>query len=171
MILPGLPRAPTGLLELLGLKSGGAQPNAVEGTVAPSLDVFPYWAMEKLFSANTAFAAAAETQTQTVTVTFPRIYLAFSGQITLGAAPGTRLSMRLGVRAPSAASPLTVLAQEYVAAPHLVAGEFYEIVWLAAYPVVFPPGAQFVLRTAGDAAGADHVVTMKALSLDLSSTG
>lgn len=170
MILPGLPRAPTGLLELLGLKTGGAQPNAVEGVIAPSIDIAPFYGMEKLFSANTAFAAAAITQTQTVSVTFPRIYLAFSFQVTMGAAVGTRLSMRLGVRAPSAASPLTLLAQEYVAAPFLVAGEFLECIWLAPFPMVFPPGAQFVARSAGDAAGVDHVVTMKALSLDLSAT-
>lgn len=170
MILPGLPRAPTGLLELLGLKSGGKQPDGVEGVIAPSVDITPFYGMEKLFSANTVFGAGAATQTQSVTVSFPRLYVAFSFQMTLGAAPGTRLSLRLGVRAPSAASPLTVLAQEYVAAPHLVAGEFYECIWLAPFPLVYPPGAQFVARTSSDAAGADHVVTMKALSLDLSAT-
>lgn len=170
MILPGLPRAPTGLLELLGLKTGGKQPDGVESVIGPSVDMVPFYGMEKLFSANTVFAAAALTQTQTVTVTFPRLYIAFSFQITLGAAAGTRLSLRLGVRAPSAASPLTVLAQEYVAAPHLVAGEFYECIWLAPFPMVYPPGAQFVARSSGDAAGVDHVLTMKALSLDLSAT-
>ena len=169
MRLP-LIKPPSGFLELLGLK-GGMGPNEVVSTVSPGIECMPFYGMDRLFSANTALAAAAFPLNGTVSVAFPRLYVAFSAQVTLGAAPGTRLAIRIGVCAPTAAAPLTVLADARYAAPHLVAGGFYEAIFLAPFPLVYPAGAEFVASALSDAAGADHVLTLKALSLNLSTTG
>jgi hypothetical protein len=163
-----LPKAPTGLLELFGLK-GGVGPSEFGESIVPGIDALPFYAVDRLFSANTVNAAAAFPLNGTVNVSFPRLYFAFSAQVTLGAAAGTRLAIRIGIRAPTNASALAIVADARYAAPHLVAGGFYEAIWLAPFPLVFPPGAQFNCAATSDAAGADHVLTMKALSLDLSS--
>lgn len=164
-----LQKSPLGLLELFNLKSGGLQPNQFAEQLQGGFDAVPFYGADRLFTANTVAAAAAFPLNLTVNADFARLYIGFSVQVTLGAAAGTRLAIRIGLKVPSPASPLIVLADARYAAPHLVAGEFNEAIFLAPYPFVLPPGAQWNASARSDAAGADHVLTAKALSYNLTS--
>lgn len=159
-----LDKAPVGLLELLNLKSGGRQPDGFNSVVQPGIEVFPFYAMDRLFTADTVNAAAAYPLNGTVNVSFPRAFIGFGAQVTVGAAAGTRLDIRIGLRCPGPTSPAIILVQTRFT-PFI--GGFFDAYWQAPFPVVLPPGAQFVALANSDAAGADHVLTMKSASYDL----
>lgn len=159
-----LDKAPTGLLELFNLKSGGVQPGGFVEDVAASIDALAFYGMDRLFTADTPFAAAAFPLNGTISVSFPRLFVGFGAQVTVGAAAGTRLNIRIGLRCPAPSSPVIVL-QQTAFTP--VIGGFFDAYWQAPFPLVLPPGAQFTVLAASDAGGADHVLTLKSFSFDL----
>jgi hypothetical protein len=166
-----LQKSPSGLLELFELRTQGRAPTVFSDSVGVTIDALNFYGADRIFTADTAGAAGAISQTLTVPTTFPRIFLGFSAQLTLGAAPGTWATIRLGIRAPGGGSALFLLAQTTISgAPPLVAGEFYEAVGMMPAPTLLPAGCAIVARSSGDAGGADHVLTVKTLSYALSPT-
>lgn len=166
-----LQKSPTGLLELFELKTLGRAPTQFLDTVGVNIDALNFYGADRIFTADTAGAAGAIGQTLTVPTSFPRVFIGFSAGITLGAAPGAWLTLRLGIRVPGNASALFMLAQTTLSgAPPLVAGEFYEAVGMLPSPTLLPAGSSIVARSSGSAAGADHVLTIRTLSYALSPT-
>lgn len=156
-------KSPRGLIELFRLRTNGRNPDQFATAVQPVADVQDFYGADLLFTADTAAAAAAFPITQTIDVAFTRRFWGFSFQITLGAAAGTRLSLRIGMRVPSSGSAVYIVAQTVYTAG-LVAAQNYNTFVNFPRPIVLSSGAQFVCVAVGDAGGADHVATSQSLS-------
>lgn len=154
-----LQKAPRGLLELLRLKTLGEQPNAFDRTVSPSIDITDFYAndVQQTFNVNNALAALPQTLTQPVTE--PIRVLAMAAEMTLGAAAGTRLQVRVGVRSPQNTSTVWFASENVTAG--LAAGLSYVAVGILSGPMVIPPGWTLVAHAVGDAGGADHQLSLR----------
>lgn len=154
-----LHKAPEGLLQLMRLRTLGANPNQFDEVAGAFIEVANFYGSDLLVSSTVTDAAGAISQTSTGTAQFPGRLFAMSGQITVGAAAGTNLRLILRF-APNVAFPPVTVADRVVTP---VANASFHISVLFPSPIVFKAGAQFVLSTSGDAAGADHVLTRRDL--------
>lgn len=158
-----LDKAPIGLLELMNLKSNGAQLDEFDGTVQGSVDVFSFYGVDRNFTADTPQAAAAFPLNGTVNVSFPRAFIGFGAQVTVGAAAGTRLDIRIAYKSNPNAPSIVVVQQRFT--PFV--GGFFDAYWQSPFPLVLPPGGQWNVAAFSDAGGADHVLNLKSWSYDL----
>lgn len=164
-----LHKAPSALMELFRLRTQGRQPDTVETTVAPVVDVTNMYGADLQFTGNIQSAAAAFPLTivQPITVG-PNRYLAIAGLVQMGAAGGTYLSARLQVRVPNPAAPACMIGSLVVVNP--VAGGLYACVGVLAEPLLLLPGCTIECVAQSDAVGADHVASVRQL-LQALSTG
>lgn len=149
-----LQKSPLGLLELFRLRQLGQNPTEFAAQVTPVADVTDYYGTDLVVSADFAGAAGAIDATMlTPASDFPRRLLSVAGFMTIGAAAGTWFSIAIGYRVPASATATVFIAEKHVIAP--VAASTILVAW-SSTPLLLPAGHQLVLRTFGDAAGADH---------------
>lgn len=161
-------KSPRGLLEALKLRTVGKNPDRFSEMVQPTVDVLDMYTADVLFTAAVATGAAAYPFNSTLDVAFTRRFLGVSASITMGAAPGTRLTIRIGVAVPSSSSPAVIVAYGAQTAPFLVAGGNFSVFALFPRPLVLTAGCQIVTVAESDAAGADHQLSVRFLSDNLS---
>jgi hypothetical protein len=157
-----LHKVPRGLLDLLRARTLGRNPDELGNVVTSIVDATSMYGSDLQVVASDALAAGAINRTITGSATFPGRLLAIGGQIVMGAAAGTFLRLRISYSPGPSFLAVPLIEQTYTA-PALVNGSTYTTGILLPSPLVFAPGAQFTFSTIGDAAGADHVPTMRSL--------
>lgn len=150
-----LHKASRGLLELLRARTLGRNPDVLSSTVMPSIESTGFYGADLQVVATQVSAAGAMTRTlDGVAANMGRLFSA-SATIVVGAAAGTQIRLEFLYR-PSAAFSFIPLASTVITAP--VAAAVYRCAVLLPEPLIFLPGAEFRAGSAGDAAGADHVL-------------
>jgi hypothetical protein len=150
-----LHKSPSGLLELFRLRALGKQPDQFGNAVQPVYDVGDHYAPDLYVTGRFDTAPGVMNQTLTARGSVGR-YMHVSGTVVVGAAAGTFLHMRLGLQQPGG-NPIAWLVQSNFTPRVAVA-------FTIAVPVlrmVLPAGVAFVLNTQGDAAGADHDLSIE----------
>lgn len=160
-----LHKTPLGLLELFRLKTLGRAPEVFGDTVLPVMPSREAYAAAEMQTASSASWGPGAIngvggQGTLVTVASFMWIWGVSGQITLGAAPGTFITWEVGLNVPGT-------AQEWIFGcgdlRTVVAGETIRFGATLPHPVVLRAGSYYVARVHGDAAGADHVGFTNAL--------
>jgi len=157
-----LHKVPRGLLDLIRGRTLGLNPSELSSVVLAAIDATSMYGSDLQVVASDALAAGAINRTITGSSTFPGRLLAIGGQIVMGAAAGTFLRLRISYSPGPSFLAVPLIEQTYTA-PALVAGSVFTTGIQLPSPLVFPSGAQFTFSTIGDAAGADHVPTMRSL--------
>lgn len=142
------------LLQFLRVK-GGQGPNALSLDVAPSMDVTDFYGAQSLVTTNITGAAAVVGNLFTGPSTAPRRYIAISGNITIGAAAGTWLTLGVGYQDPTGAA-VVLQAQSYTP----IVGGLYRIAHKID-SLILPAGYIACFFCAGNAGGADHVAALQ----------
>lgn len=166
-----LHKAPGGLLELLRLRTLGAQPNGFSEQVTGVIECTPFYSLDVQFGAQTANAAAAYPLGVAETLQAGPIQIrALSMQIAQGAAAGTFVHWRIGLLIPTGSNTGAV-----VALTNLLSGQATPRANTTLFlggvlpePVMAPIGAQIIWSAISDAAGADHVLQVNAIFANLS---
>lgn len=161
-----LQKTPYGLLDLFRLRTQGANPPQFGELVTPTADVTEFYGADLSQVFNYTPGAGAITQTLTFTQPSVRRILGISGEVNIGAAAGTVLRMRLGVR-PAAGNVVHWIGQSL---PTPAIGVKFVVSAQAFVPYVLPAGAQVVLEVDGNAAGVDHQSAVRVFAQDLSIT-
>ena len=144
------------LLAFLRVK-GGVGPNALGLDIAPVMDVTDFYGAQSVLGVAQSSAAGAVTGNFVGTASQnPRRYLAIAGEITLGAAAGTVLSMRLSLVHPD--GTVQTIGTQFI--NPTTAAFVYPVVWNLS-DVIIPAGTAPRIDTWGDAGGADHVRTLR----------
>lgn len=156
-----LVKAPRGLLELFRLRTNGRQPDTFANVVAPTVDVTDFYGIDLAVCGASNTAAQALPTSNVQTLAQPVRLLALSAELTIGAAAGTRLAGRTGVRFNTSEAIVWLSAfsfQGTIAAgsAHVAGG------WIPG-GLILPQGAQLFVGFEGDNAGADHVVSARTL--------
>lgn len=155
-----LHKSPRGLLELLRLRTLGAQPSLFSEGVQPVVVVNDHYAADLLVNSNHDLAAAAFPLVQTVTTAGVTRLMTFSVDVTLGAAVGTYLALSIGLQLPSSSNPVSWYGYQLFTAG-LIAGEAYRLVANMPSPLILPSGAFLIAGASSNAAGADHVLSLR----------
>jgi len=142
------------LLQFLRVK-GGQGPNALSLDVSPSMDVTDFYGMQSLVTTNQTGAAAAIGNLFGPASTAPRRYVGISGNVTIGAAAGTWLTLGVGYQDPTGAA---VVLEANTFTP--IVGALYRIA-LKVDNLILPNGYIPALFAAGNAGGADHVAALQ----------
>lgn len=158
-----LHKAPSGLLELLRLRTLGGQPNQFAEQVIPTIRANEFYAVDLLRSGSTSGAAGAFPRSIAGNVGAgvvgapggPIALVAYAAIVTMGAAGGTQLRIRIGLDLPDA-GPTAWVASE-VFAPAAAGGSYVATALFSPW-LVLPGGARFFGTAESDAAGADHVM-------------
>ena len=153
-----LQKAPRGILELLRLRTLGDNQNKFSDTLDASVDATNFYGAD-LQVVSTDSLVGAITRTVTSVATVPGRILGLSGICTIGAAAGTRLSMRISYAPNPSANPVVLGFDTRTP----VIGADFAVVAAFSTPIVFLPGARWDFTTQGDAAGADHQQILRCL--------
>jgi hypothetical protein len=155
-----LQKVPAFLLDLFRLRTTGQLPTAFGDTVVPTVDVSSMYGSDMQVTSSSSGAAGALPRNVVAgPVGYATRYLGLAGEAVMGAAAGTQLRLTIGVAVPTVGQQFFPLFSTLITAPQ--AGGSYMVGGLLPYPVVFPPGTALLLRMFGDAAGADHVASLK----------
>lgn len=154
-----LQKAPQFLLDLFRLRNTGLLPTKFGEEVAPSVDVAGMYGSDMQVTSSSSSAAGALPRNVIATVGYSTRYLGLAGEAVMGAAGGTQLRLTVGVGVPSIAQAFFPLFSTYIVAPQ--AGGSYMVGGVLPFPLVLPAGTSLLLRMFGDAAGADHVASLK----------
>lgn len=147
--------ASPGLLGFLRLK-GGVGPRLFGLRVDPSIDVTDFYGVDStVTTVQTGAAAAIGTGVQGTATVQPRRYLAVSGNISIGAAAGTWLTLAVGFGDGLGNS---FVVQTLSLTP--IIGGVYRI-GAELRGLVLPSGYAPQLRVDGNAGGADHVAQLQ----------
>lgn len=150
--------SPDGLLELLRLKVQGKNPDQFSDVLQPTVELTEFYGAKSVVAVTETGAAGVLPQTQNAAASaFPRRLLALSGRVVLGAAVGTNISMQLAVVVQGQA----VHVGSFAAATF--AGGIFAVAAQLPRPLVLPPQHSYSVAVQGDAAGADHVVSIRYL--------
>lgn len=154
-----LHKSPAGLLELLRLRTLGRQPGLFSEQVSSVVESTEFYAADLVINGSEDGAAGAINQTflGAAAPTYRR-YLGLSGQLIMGAAAGTVISVGIGFRSPAAAANV---AWGTLNLNTPVAAMVYRVHAQFPIPLVLPPGSQPMIQTSGNAAGADHVLQLR----------
>lgn len=145
-----------GLLQFLRIK-GGQGPNALGLDVTPSMDVTDFYGAQSLVVTNQTGAAAALGNLFAPAANNQRRYIAISGNVTIGAAAGTWLTLGIGYVDPITGTAVVLQAQSFTP----VVGGLYRIAHDAQGFVLLPPPYAPAFFCAGNAGGADHVTALQ----------
>lgn len=152
-----LHKAPLGLLEIFRLRTLGRNPDEFGSQVIPVTDVTDNYGLDLLSGVAENAAAGVVSQFLTSVVSAnARRYIAVSGNITIGAAAGTYLTMGIGYQLPN--SPNFFYLNTTTITP--VIGGVYRIA-AGISPLLLPPGHAVFFSTNGNAAGADHLLELR----------
>lgn len=170
-----LQKAPSGLLELLRLRSNGDQPTTFADSVLSVVVANEHYGADLQFSSSDSGTGAIGQSIQVVigsgftapATPGPVRFMAIGGDMVFGAAAGTWLQMRIGIRAPTANSPPAWIAWQSYAAPFLVAAGALTIVANFPAPIILLPGSAVRIEMTGDAVGADHTLRLRTLRQEL----
>jgi hypothetical protein len=162
-----LHKFPLGLLEVFRLRTSGGQPTEFGQGVQATTDVTDFYASDLLAVQNSSSGATTLPLTLVVTMPNPRRILGVSGVVVLGAAAGTVLRLRLGVRT-NASQAIHYIGSATYTPTALVS---HPVLGSALPPYTLPAGSQLVLEVDSNAGGADHVIALRHLAQDLNVTG
>lgn len=156
-----------GLIEILRLRPLGQNPPQLEDALRATIDATEMYGSDMVVVSSDVGGAGVMTRTVIGTAIRPGRLLQASGLVGVGAAAGTQIRLRVGIR-PSSNFTLCYLQQTIVTAP--VAGATYVLAGPLTKPIVYGPGWQFVIECEGDAGGADHTLTGRYLFEDFNLT-
>jgi hypothetical protein len=157
-----LHKVPAGLLSLLRARTLGTNPTELSGAVVAIINSTPHYGSDLQVVDSFSPGAGAINASLVRSQTFPGRMIAMSGRVTLGAAVGTFLRLRVQYSPGPSWAGVTLHTESY-SAPLLAAGSTYEIGLALPEPIVFSAGALMTFEVIGDAAGADHVPTVRTL--------
>jgi hypothetical protein len=154
-----LQKVPAGLLDALSLRTLGQNPTLFGELVRPTVELLDMYLADRTVTTTSVDAAGAITGVfQAAASVNPRRLLGVTARVTLGAAPGTALTINTRIRTPTGAALPAVLASRTIGgAPPLIAAFTYQSPWIPGAPVIVPAGHVLECATEGDAAGVDHV--------------
>lgn len=164
-----LHKAPSGLLELLRLRTLGGQPNQFSEQLIGTIHANEFYASDLLRSGNQTGTAGAFPRALTGNVGAgitgapggPIALTHFAAIIVMGAAGGTQVRIRIGLDLPD--SGPTSWVGHMVGAPAAAGGGYVAVAAFSPWLVV-PAGTRFVANAESDAAGADHVLSFTTIS-------
>lgn len=164
-----LHKAPSGLLELLRLRTLGGQPNLFSEQLLGTIRANEFYAVDLLRSGNTAGAAGAFPRSVAGVVGAgvtgapggPIALVSYAARCVMGAAGGTQLRIRVGIDIPDA-GPTALVGAGVFTTP--VAGGSYVVPVLFSPWLVLPAGSRFICDAESDAAGADHVLSFNQIT-------
>lgn len=159
---PVLQKSPAGLLQVLELKTLGQAPFRFDDALKPVIDCAAYYSADRYSTDDDVGTAGAFPRSQVVTLVNFEQLMVIAGAIQIGAAAGTRLDIEIGIRyqgnyVPHAFGRFT---------PYI--GGLFWITYSFPYPQVIPPGATVECFARGDAAGADHGISIRRTLISLS---
>lgn len=161
-----LHKAPAGLLELMRLRTQGAAPPQFAEDVRAVIVANEHYGADLQSTGGLSLVGALPvTLVGTIgtgqTPAGASRVMGLSAELTLGAAAGTRLLVRVGVRQ-NAAAVINWLGASYFTAG-LAAGVPFVCVAFMPVPLILQPGFQTVAQAVGDAAGADHNLDLRSM--------
>jgi len=153
-------KAPQFLLDLFRLRTEGLLPTVFGESVQPTVDVATMYGSDLTVTSSSSSAAGALPRNVVANVGYSTRYLGIAGEAVIGAAGGTQLRLTVGVAVPSVAATFYPLFPTLILT-NPVAGGSYFVGGVLPFPLVLPAGTALLLRMFGDAAGADHVASLK----------
>lgn len=156
-------RSPVALINLLGAKGVGNLPSEFAGTIVPTIDVTEFCVEDSHTTGigvqTGAAGAFPRTLTQNFSGTTSSVLYGSSAQIILGAAGGTRLSLRIGIGYATSGGNVCWLADLELAA---VAGATTHVCsFILPRLRVIAPGSFLTAVCDSDAVGADHTLSIR----------
>lgn len=163
MIPLRLSKFPVGLLELFRMRDNGRVPTLFSDEIDPSVDVTDFYGADILVASGSSAGAGVIGRTQSDTIAKPQRLLTIQGNLTIGAAAGTWLTLTVGFSIPGGTFGVQLGAVTFTP----IIGGTYRV----AAPVmglVLPDGCQLFTSSEGNAGGADHVLQLRYAYQDLS---
>jgi len=171
-----LQKAPAGLLELFRLKFGGVGPPLFGRAVLPVVEVGEHYGADLLFGGQGDDTAGALPRVSSETLGStagaypgPIALHALSFGVVVGAAAGTWMEATAGLTIiePTGAPSVYVGLVARAFTPRAGA-QFFADAWIPPRPLIIRNGTILLATVAGDAAGADHRISVRWLYTQLS---
>lgn len=155
-----LQKWPKGLLEVFRIRDGGRAPSGFGEAVQPVVDVSMHYASDILIMTTGApTVGALNISENTVFSATLRVH-AICGQLTIGAAAATNVSVAWGFTDIGSVNSVCVGSQFFAQIP---AGIGVHFGCMVPPGLVVPPGWGFYARAGGTAAGVDHSLSAIAI--------
>lgn len=161
-------KVPRGLLELFKLRQTGEYPDDMGKMLVPMVDVSAFYSSDTLIPASSAATVGGlAPQLQETLVTTATVgLLALGGQLVIGAAAATNITVSWGILLPGAPS-MTILGSMFIAQAAAAASPAFG----STLPrMVLPVGTTLLVNASGTAAGVDHNLFISGLLENLSGT-
>lgn len=143
--LRSIQRVPIGLLELLGMKGSGTNPNAITSEVRPVVDLAQMYGIRTIDQASAINAALAIGGTMTITVPQNEHWLLFNAFTFFTGGGGTITELGGNVALDLGSGQSFVVAQNRdSSAAGFPAASSMQIPWQAPYPWIIKPGGAII---------------------------